>query len=175
MMVIPVIVVGLFCAGALSASMSTGDALLHATASVAVEDGLKPFTKLDEARQRFLIRVLVVIAGAVAYFFAVSESVSLVVLLLTSYGIIAQLAPPVVAALFWRRATTPGVVAGMVAGGATALLFFFVPALKPIDLHEGIFGLIAHVPVLVIVSLLTPAQDAARVEAYVNPPATEPS
>jgi SSS family solute:Na+ symporter len=172
---LPVIVVGLFCAGALSASMSTGDALLHATASVAVEDGLKPFTKLDEARQRFLIRVLVVIAGAVAYFFAVSESVSLVVLLLTSYGIIAQLAPPVVAALFWRRATTPGVVAGMLAGGATALLFFFVPALKPIDLHEGIFGLIAHVPVLVIVSLLTPAQDAARVEAYVNPPATESS
>ena len=51
--------------------------------------------------------ILVVIAGAAAYFFAVLESISLVVLLLTSYGIIAQLAPPVLAALFWRRATTP--------------------------------------------------------------------
>ncbi len=167
---LPVIVVGLFCAGALSASMSTGDALLHATASVAVEDGVRPFAELDEAQQRLLIRILIVIAGAAAYFFAVSQGISLVVLLLTSYGIIAQLAPPVVAALFWRRATTPGVIAGLLAGGLTTLLFFFWPALKPIALHEGLFGLIVHVPVLILVSLLTPVQDRALVEAYVNPP-----
>jgi SSS family solute:Na+ symporter len=169
---LPLIVVGLFCAGALSASMSTGDALMHATASVAVEDGVGPFVKLDEAKQRLLIRVLIVVAGAVAYFFAVAEGVSLVVLLLTSYGIIAQLAPPVVAALFWRRATTPGVIAGLLAGGATALLFFFSPELKPIAMREGLFGLLVNVPVLIVVSLLTPAQDPARVEAYINPPAT---
>ena len=168
---LPVIVVGLFCAGALSASMSTGDALMHATASVAVEDGVRPFAELDEAQQRLLIRIFIVVAGAAAYFFAVSEGISLVVLLLTSYGIIAQLAPPVVAALFWRRATTPGVIAGLLAGGTTTLLFFFWPALKPIALHEGVFGLIMHVPVLILVSLLTPAQDRGLVEAYVHPPA----
>ncbi len=78
---LPVIVVGLFCAGALSASMSTGDALMHASASVAVEDGLRPFVNLDEARQRLLIRMLIVVFGAVSYFFAVSEGISLVVLL----------------------------------------------------------------------------------------------
>ncbi|MEL6324875.1 MAG: sodium:solute symporter family protein, partial [Pseudomonadota bacterium] len=39
---LPAIVVGLFCAGALSASMSTGDALMHAAASVTVEDGIRP-------------------------------------------------------------------------------------------------------------------------------------
>ncbi len=168
---LPVLVVGLFCAGALSASMSTGDALVHAAASVAVEDGVRPFVSLNENQQRLLIRVLIVVAGAVAYFFAVSEGVSLVVLLLTSYGIIAQLAPPVIAALFWRRATTSGVIAGLLAGGVTALLFFFLPALKPVDLHEGLFGLIVHIPVLVGVSLVTPAQDTACVESYVAPPA----
>jgi len=172
---LPVIVVGLFCAGALSASMSTGDALMHATASVAVEDGVRPFARLDEYQQRLLIRIFIVIAGAVSYYFAVSEGISLVVLLLTSYGIIAQLAPPVVAALFWRRATTAGVFAGLIAGGATTLLLFFLPELKPIALHEGLFGLIVHLPVLVLVSLLTPAQDSALVEAYVNPPSTRSS
>ncbi|MEM9058041.1 MAG: sodium:solute symporter family protein, partial [Pseudomonadota bacterium] len=84
--------------------------------------------------------------------------------------IIAQLAPPVFAALFWRRATTPGVIAGLLAGGGTALTCFFYPELKPVALHEGLFGLIVHVPVLVAVSLATPAQDPTRVETYINPP-----
>jgi len=75
-----------------------------------------------------------------------------------------------IAALFWRRATTPGVIAGLLAGGAAALLFFFVPELKPLALHEGMMGLFVHVPVLMLVSLLTPAQDAATVDAYVDPP-----
>ncbi|MEM1262972.1 MAG: sodium:solute symporter family protein [Pseudomonadota bacterium] len=166
---LPVIVVGLFCAGALSASMSTGDALIHATAAVAVEDGLHPFLSLSETRQRQLIRTFIVVFGAVAYFFAVTEGVSLVVLLLTSYGIIAQLAPAVVAALFWRRATTPGVIAGLVVGGATTLVFFFLPELKPIDVHEGLLGLVAHVLALVLVSMLTTQQDDAHVDTYVNP------
>ncbi len=168
---LPMIMVGLFCAGALSASMSTGDALLHATASVAVEDGVRPFVPLSEIQQRRLIRWLILVAGTVAYVFAVSEGLSLVLLLLTSYGIIAQLAPPVVAALFWRRATTPGVITGLLAGTATTLLFFFQPELRPIPLHEGILGLSVHVPVLLAVSLLTPAQGDAHVQAYVSPSA----
>lgn len=166
---LPLIVVGLFCAGALSASMSTGDALLHATASVAVEDGVRPFVSLSEHTQRWMIRVLMVVAGAVAYFFAVAESQSLVVLLLTSYGVIAQLAPPVVAALFWARATTPGVVAGLVAGSATALFGFFNPEFIPWGLHEGIMGLLVHVPVLVVISWLTKPQDRMHTDRFLNP------
>jgi solute:Na+ symporter, SSS family len=41
-------VVGLFCAGALAASMSTGDALLHGAASIAIEDGIHPFVRLSD-------------------------------------------------------------------------------------------------------------------------------
>ncbi len=166
---LPLIVVGLFCAGALSASMSTGDALLHATASVAVEDGVRPFVALSEHTQRWMIRVLMVVAGAVAYFFAIAESQSLVVLLLTSYGVIAQLAPPVVAALFWARATTPGVLAGLIAGSGTALFGFFNPEFIPWGLHEGIMGLLVHVPVLVVVSWLTKPQDPNHTDRFINP------
>jgi solute:Na+ symporter, SSS family len=167
---LPVIVVGLFCAGALSASMSTGDALLHASASVIVEDGVRPFRAVSEAAQRALMRGIVVLAGGVAYIFALDEDQSLVVLLLTSYGIIAQLAPPVVAALFWRRATTFGALAGLVAGSLATLVFFLHPGLRPWDLHEGILGLLVHLPVLVLGSLLTPRQPDDHVEAFVNPP-----
>jgi len=166
---LPVLVVGLFCAGALSASMSTGDALLHATASVAVEDGIRPFADLSEAAQRLLIRVFIVVAGGVSYYFAVSEGVSLVVLLLTSYGIIAQLAPPVLAALFWKRATTAGVLAGLLSGGGATLVFFFNPQWRILDLHEGLLGLLVHLPVLVVVSLLSSERSGALREAYLRP------
>lgn len=166
---LPLFVVGLFCAGALSASMSTGDAVLHATASVAVEDGVKPFVALSDAQQRLLIRLGVVLAGAVAYYFAVAEGMSLVLLLLTSYGVIAQLAPTALAALYWRRATTAGAIAGLVAGALATLLFFFNPAWRPWDLHEGLLGLAVHVPVLVAVSLLGRPQPARHAEAFVRP------
>jgi solute:Na+ symporter, SSS family len=166
---LPVLVVGLFCAGALSASMSTGDALLHATASVAVEDGVRPFVRIGEAAQQALMRVLVVVAGGVAYFFALDPDQSLVVLLLSSYGIIAQLAPPIVAAMYWRRATTAGVLAGLLGGSAVTLFFFLNPALRPFEIHEGILGLGVHLPLLVLISLLTPPQRPDHTEVFTDP------
>lgn len=155
----PVMVVGLFCAGALSASMSTGDALLHASASVLVEDGVAQFVDLDDRRRRMLMRTLVLLFGAVAYVYALYPGSTLVMLLASAYGIVSQLAPPVVAAMYWRRATTAGVVAGLLAGSATAIFFYFQADLRPFDMHEGVLGLLVHVPVLVITSLLTRRQD----------------
>ena len=167
---LPAIVVGLFCAGALSASMSTGDSLMHAAASVTVEDGIRPFKDLSDEARRRLIQALVLLVGAIAYVFAVTEGVSLVVLLLTAYGIICQLAPPIVAALYWPRATTAGVIAGFTAGSGTAAFFFLSgylgSDLRPYDLHEGLLGLIVHIPVLIGVSLLTRRQSKEEWEAY---------
>jgi len=165
---LPAVVVGLFCAGALSASMSTGDALLHAGASVAVEDGVGRFKPLDDRQQRRLMRGLVIGMGAVAYFFALYEGVSLVVLLLSSYGIVAQFTPPLVAALYWKRATTPAVIAGLLSGSAVTLFFFFNGPLRPWDLHEGILGLLVHVPVLLLVTAVTRDKEPERAESFLR-------
>ncbi len=92
---------------------------------MAVEDGIRPFRTLDDRQQRRLMRWLVLAIGAIAYFFALYEGVSLVVLLLSSYGIIAQFTPPLISALYWKRATTPGIMSGLLAGSAVTLFFFF--------------------------------------------------
>ena len=165
---LPALVVGLFCAGALSASMSTGDALLHGAASVVVEDGVQPFRKLSDRGQRLLMRILVVLVGAVAYLFALVEGFSLVDLLLASYGIICQYMPAMLAALYWRRATTAGVVSGLLVGSAVSVFFFLMPELKPLGMHEGILGLIVHIPVLLVVSLRGTPQDDEHVEGYLH-------
>jgi SSS family solute:Na+ symporter len=165
---LPVLVVGLFCAGALSASMSTGDALLHAAASVAVEDGLRPVWKLNDAQQRFLVRVLVVAIGGASYYFAIIQQQTLVWLLLTAYGLVCQIAPPVYAALYWRRATSRGVLAGLAAGIVANVFFLMRPALRPFDIHEGLLAVLVNVIVLVVVSLLDRPQPAAHAGAFVD-------
>ncbi len=165
---LPALVVGLFCAGALSASMSTGDALLHGAASVVVEDGVQPFRKLSDRGQRLLMRILVVAVGGLAYLFALVEGFSLVDLLLASYGIICQYMPAMLAALYWRRATTAGVISGLLAGSAVSVFFFLSPELKPLGMHEGILGLIVHIPVLLAVSLRGTPQDDDHVDGYLR-------
>lgn len=165
---LPALVVGLFCAGALSASMSTGDALLHAAASVTVADGVQPVKRLSDNAQRTLMRVLVVVVGGVAYLFALSEGFSLVDLLLASYGIICQFMPALLSAMYWRRATTAGVLSGLVAGSAVSVFFFFFPELKPFGVHEGILGLAVHIPVLIGVTLAGVPQEEKHVRGYVD-------
>jgi solute:Na+ symporter, SSS family len=170
---LPVFVVGLFCAGALAASMSTGDALLHGAASIAIEDGIHPFVRLTDRRRRIMMQVLVVAVGALAYFLAIVQERSLVWLLLSAYGLIDQLAPPVYAALYWRRATTRGALAGLTAGGLATAFFFMNPELRPFDIHEGILGLMVNIPVLILVSLATKAQQPERSAAFVDARAPE--
>jgi SSS family solute:Na+ symporter len=112
------------------------------------------------------MRWLELAMGAIAYFFALNDQISLVALLLSSYGIIAQFTPPLIAALYWKRATTPGVVSGLVAGSIVTLFFFQMSDLRPFDLHEGVLGLMVHIPVLFLVSLLTKDPAPEKAEAF---------
>ena len=164
------IIVGLVCAGTLAASMSTGDALLHAAASIGVRDGLTPFLydALDDRTERRWIRALVVIIGAVAYYFAVVSDVSLVALLLGSYGGVAQIFPLMFAAFYWPRATGAGALAGLMAGLVVNTLFLTAPDLRPFPLHEGVYGLIANVAVFAAVSLATKPEPMEKLRAYMG-------
>lgn len=154
---LPAVVVGLFCAGALAASMSTGDALVHGAASIGVEDVYSQLraTTLDQLSRRSLIRWLAIAVGVLAYAIALGSSLSLVGMLLAAYGAVVQLAPAVYTAFLWRRATAAGVVSGLIVGIALTGLLIIQPDWRPYDLHEGIVGLAANLAVLVVVSLLT--------------------
>jgi len=165
---LPAVIVGLFCAGALAASMSTGDALLHASGSVAVKDFYRALFKPDlaDAKERRLIQILVVIIGALAYYFAVASELSLVYLLLLSYGFIAQLMPLCLATFFWPRATTAGALAGLLAGGLVTVVWNLNPGLQWQDIHPGIWGVAANVVTLIVVSLATEPMDEEHVAQF---------
>ncbi|HSR66903.1 MAG TPA: sodium:solute symporter family protein [Acidobacteriota bacterium] len=167
-MELPALVIGLFCAGALAASMSSGDAIVHAAGSILVRD-LYRVAKPDLSPQReiFLIRILVVAIGAVAYIFAVGTELSLVFLLLLSYGFIAQIFPVLLATFFFPGATRAGVLSGLFAGFAVVLLFNLVPGLQWQNIHPGLWGLAANALTLLAVSPLTQPLERNHVDQFV--------
>ena len=164
------LLVGLVCAGTLAASMSSGDSILHSAASIGVRDGLAGRAKpLSDKTEQLLIRILVVVLSVVAFYFAVFSEASIVGLLLASYGGVAQIFPLMFAAFYWPRATGQGALAGLLAGVSVNVFFLKLPHLKPVaDLHEGIYGMVVNVVVLVLVSLLTRPQDGSRVHDFVT-------
>ncbi|MGE3634518.1 MAG: sodium:solute symporter family protein, partial [Sandaracinaceae bacterium] len=156
--------VGLFCAGALAASMSSGDAMVHAAAAISVRDGWVTGLRrsLAPERELGLMRALIVVYMLAAYAVAVLYQGSLVVLLLTTYGAIVQFMPALVAALYWERASRVGVLLGMVAGGLVTTSFVVWSELRPWPIHAGLYGLVVNVAVLVGVSLLSRPAPSAR-------------
>lgn len=167
---LPALAVGLFCAGALAASMSTGDAILHGAASILVKDFVRVISPdfMSGSRETTLIRWLVVAIGAVAYYLAVVSELSLVYLLLLGYGAIAQLFPMLIASLTWTRSTTAGVLAGLGAGCLITVVWNLYPQLQWQEIHPGIWGIAANVTVLVIVSLLTKPMEANHVQQFIE-------
>ncbi len=167
---LPALVIGLFCAGALAASMSSGDAILHSAASIGIRDGVNQVLKqpLRDKTERLLIQISVLVIGLVAYLFAVVIDVSIVALLLGSYGGVAQIFPVTFAMFYWKRATKAGALAGLFGGILVNTLFLIWPELKPIPMHEGVYGLLANVILLISVSLFTKPDNAKRVNKFVN-------
>ncbi len=165
---LPAIVIGLFCAGALAASMSSGDAILHSAASIAIRDGVSQLTTLSDKTERLLIQLSVLVIGLVAYLFAVVIDVSIVALLLGSYGGVAQIFPVIFAMFYWKRATKAGALAGLFGGIAISTLFLIFPDIKPLPVHEGVYGLIINILLLIGISFSTNPDDPKRIQKFTS-------
>ncbi len=167
---LPPLVVGLFCAGALAASMSTGDAILHAASSVLVRDlwGAVGTRELDDGAERQWVRWLVPVLGGIAYYLAIVSEISLVELLAMAYGAIAQIFPLLLATFLWPRATRPGALAGLLVGSAVTVIWYQFPGLQWQDVHPGIWGVAANTVTLVVVSLLTDPMEEEHVREFVS-------
>ena len=160
---------GLVGAGALAAAMSSADAITH-SASLEFHDGVVKSIKgdLSESSTVTIMRVLVVIIGALAYCVTIFGGQGLVALLLGAYGSIVQFAPGVYGALYWRRVTPVAIISGLVVGTVLNYFFQLSGIVVPFDIHPGIAGLVANILVVVAVSYATKPQDKTIVDSYVD-------
>ncbi|MCA9623857.1 MAG: sodium:solute symporter family protein, partial [Myxococcales bacterium] len=170
---LPSVVVGLFCAGALAASMSSGDAMAHAAASIVIRDGYVQARgePLGAHRERFLIRVVVVVMMVVSYLVALlahQQGISLVKLLLSAYGAVVQFAPVVVATLYLRRVAAPALIAGLLVGSLVTVIFVVWPETMPLVLHAGLYGLVANLLVVAALARWGDRGPAEHHEAFLT-------
>ena len=167
---LPVGVRGLVLAAALAAVMSTSSGALIACATVANNDiwsrlrgigGNAPAGEHDEVkgnRAFILLMGLAVIATAIAIDNVVEA-------LTVAYNLlVGGLLVPILGGLVWKRGTVYGALASVVVGGVAVVVLM---ATYGILANEPVYyGLLASLAAYLIVSLATPATDAAVLAAW---------
>lgn len=162
----PVLVAGLLGAGTLAASMSSSEPCIHATALTYSKDVLQPILNWSDevagrATRRLIFPIMVLIIAPIS----IMQPASLVYILLIGYGFIAQAFPSIVGIFLWPRATKQGAFWGLFGGFIITVIFSFI-IVHPLDIHAGIWGLIANGIIFVIVSLMTQPASRETIERF---------
>jgi SSS family solute:Na+ symporter len=161
----------------LAASMSTGDALLHAGGSIAVRDVLVGGLglRMGERQQTRAMRlVIVALALGALLLLYLSTSISVVDLLLLAYAVPIQFLPATILGLYWRRANRVGAQWGLGLGLAAALVLFVLSraapgvysAVNPAGLQIGVLAGALNLATLVLLSLLRPSCTDEHLRRY---------
>ena len=162
------ILLGVIVILVLSASMSTLSSLVLASSSTLTLDFLKDniIKKMDEKRQVFVMRVLIVVFIAISAVIAIvqyKQNVTFIAQLMgVSWGALAgAFLAPFMYGLYMKRTSTAAVWVSYIFGVGimTANLFFrgSFPAWLQSPINCGAFAMVASLVIVPIVSLITPA------------------
>ena len=151
--------VGLLCAGGLSAAMVSGSAMSLAAASTVGNDLVRPYIKMQEQALKRTIQCLILVVIALTYALSISKPATITYISLIALGIGVQFLPLVLGAFYFRRCTGWGALAGLTVGIATLAWFTFGPVKNPLGIHAGLIGLAVNTFTLWLVSVLTRPND----------------
>ncbi|MBR0120083.1 MAG: sodium/proline symporter PutP [Eubacterium sp.] len=165
---------GIFLCGILAAIMSTADSQLLVCASAVSKDIYKDLIKKDAPDKKVLLvsRVTVIVVAVIAILIAWDPNSSVMNLVSDAWaGLGAAFGPLVVLSLFWKRTNLPGAIAGIITGGAFVILWDYIPfggetLYARTGLYSLLIGFFLGLLVIVTVSLLTKAPDAAVLEDF---------
>ncbi len=170
---LPYVVSGLVAAGGLAAALSTADGLLLTIGNALAHD-LYFQGKSDRAsvmRRVMLSKFALLVVALAAAYVAAQKPADILNLVSMSFSLAgAAFVPAMVLGIFWRKTSRAGVVAGMLAGVGVTVYYMLINAapvrallglqgnglwfgIQPIS--AGVFGVLAGVVVIVLLSLVT--------------------
>jgi solute:Na+ symporter, SSS family len=173
----PVWFASIVVAGAVAASMSSKDAMLHAVASLITRDWYENAVAdgdVEERTKTRMAQVLVLLLALVSYVIAIQDVDIIVMVTLVAFDGLTQILPIMLGALYWSRASKEGALAGLGSGIAVAGILTFglvsLPAAAP-NFTPGFYGLLVNAALFVGVSLATgpvPAERRERIQGYLS-------
>jgi SSS family solute:Na+ symporter len=153
-------------AGALTAMVPAAIQIL-AAATLFAKNLYRPMfaPKMSDAQVARLARTMVLVITAIALYFAIYSSTTLVALLLIGYAGVTQFFPGVVLGLYSKRVNATGVFAGLAAGVGT-VAFLMLSKRDPFHgLNAGFVALCLNFAVTGAVSLVAPARAERSAES----------
>lgn len=160
-------VVGIIGATGLLATLVPGAMMLMTVSTMLTKNVYQPlFPNSDSKKITLVAKSLVVLVGVLCTYFALGKNDTLATLYITSFGMIAQLAPAFLCSLKKKNPlTTQGVFAGIIIGISIMVYTTFTkasiagafPALPSYikDLNIGLIAMILNIVISLLVSQLT--------------------
>ena len=155
----PAWLTGVILAGAAAAAMSTLDSILHANMTVLTRDVYQRYVAREKSQAHYVFvgRIIVLALLVAACILSLSKSGLLVHIITLSGAGALQLMPAIIGVCFpgGRSLSRAGVLAGL-AVGLVVLWLTLVEFPNPLDIHGGLWALLANAVVAVGVSCKTP-------------------
>ena len=144
-------------AGALTAMVPAAIHILTASTLVA-KNVYRPLfaPAMSDDNIGWVARVAVVVITAVALYFSVHSSTTLVGLLILAYSGVAQFAPGIVLGICSKHVTSAGILSGLLTGFALTGFLVFTHWDPIGGINAGLVGLSANIAVVVAISCLFP-------------------
>ena len=154
----PVVFASIIIAGALAASMSTGDSQLHALSSIITIDVYRKYSpKATEIKQYYFAKSLIIIIGLISVIFALTQPGMLVDIITASTGGVVVIAPAVIGALYWKGSTPLGAWASIVSGEVVLICCYLIEGAL-FGIIPGLWAFIVAIVSFVVVSMFTKAR-----------------
>lgn len=140
----PLVFASLVMAGALAASMSTGDSQLHAVSALVSTDIYKKYVDKNASDFKLysVARIGVIVFGIISVIFALKKPGLLGNILNLANSGVAALVPAVLGGVFWKRSTRTGALLSILIGEGTMLYLTLVSKSAPLGLSSGLWGLL---------------------------------
>lgn len=161
MAAMPAVIVGLLFSGIISATMSSADSDLLGAGSIFGNDIYKIYIKKDAKSEEIMkvTKVTMVIIGIVAWIIAMTNTGSIITLLMFSFTLRAAGAFfPYIFGLYWKKSSLEGTIASLIVGSIVIIILEHSKNISFFNLPNIIPGLLASLITFVIVTLIKPSK-----------------
>ncbi len=157
--------IGPVLVGAVAAGMSTVDSQMLAEAQILIRDVIEPIIgrRFSDEEAIKYGRIIIIVTSVIAFIIALFPPPLLIDLMVgVAFAGFAQFFPALVLGAFIKRINKYGVVTGLIAGLGTVItiqIYQLIYKITPIGyfmgIHNGAWGLLVNIPLILIVSHLT--------------------